>query len=268
MGHFDRPEHLATAKKRLSITIDHRPHVLAPPLQDYPDVAASSDEYAHRFAGPVGGWFLDVQNSLMLSALARYGQPLRIVDVGGGHGQLVGPFTAAGHSVEVVGSTPQCAARLAPWMETGACTFRTASLLELPYADREFDVAVCIRTLVHISDWKRLVGELCRVARLGVIVDYATSQSLNVLSKPLFPVKVKVDGNTRRFSVFPRSEVESAFDEHGFAVREVHPQFFLPMTLHRVHGSAALGRVLENIPHHLGLTSKWGSPIILHTERR
>jgi 2-polyprenyl-3-methyl-5-hydroxy-6-metoxy-1,4-benzoquinol methylase len=252
----------------LSIEIAHTTHAVAPPLQHYPDVGASSDEYARRFTGPVGGWFLDVQNSLTQSALARYGHPLRIVDVGGGHGQLVGPLTAAGHSVEVVGSTPQCAARLAPWMETGACTFRTAPLLELPYADQELDVAVCMRTLVHIADWKRLVGELCRVARFGVIVDYASSESMNVLSKPLFPLKLMVDGPTRTFSVFPRSAVESAFEEHRFAVRDVYPQFFLPMSLHRMHGSAALGRVLEEIPHRLGLTSRWGSPIILHTQRR
>jgi ubiquinone/menaquinone biosynthesis C-methylase UbiE len=257
----------ATLKDRLSISIAHRPHVLARPHPDHPDVAASTDEYAHRFAGPVGRWFLDVQNTFMLAALEGYGRPLRIVDVGGGHGQLAGPFSAAGHSVEVVGSTAQCAARLTRWIESGACTFRTASLLDLPYADCEFDVAVCIRTLVHISDWNRLIGELCRVARFGVIVDYATSQSLNILSEPLFEVKLKVERNTRRFRVFPRAQVQSAFEERGFAVKDVHPQFFLPMALHRAHGSAGLGRMLEGVPQHMGLTRRWGSPIILHAQR-
>lgn len=252
----------------MSITIAHRPQGLVLPHPEYPDVAASTDEYAQRFAGPVGRWFLDVQNTFILSTLGGYGRPLRVVDVGGGHAQLAGPFSDAGHTVEVVGSSAECAVRLSPWVDSGACTFRTASLLDLPYADGEFDVAVCIRTLVHISDADRLIAELCRVARYGVIVDYATSQSLNVLSEPLFEVKLKVEQNTRRFRTFPRVKVESSFEQRGFAVKEVHPQYFFPMALHRAHGSAVLGRMLESVPQHMGLTRRWGSPIILHAQRR
>ena len=50
-----------------------------------PDVETASDDYARRFSGPVGEWFLDVQERACLDLL----RPWRggtVLDVGGGHG--------------------------------------------------------------------------------------------------------------------------------------------------------------------------------------
>jgi 2-polyprenyl-3-methyl-5-hydroxy-6-metoxy-1,4-benzoquinol methylase len=244
------------------------PMVEAAGAAECPDVAASTEAYARRFRGSVGRWFLDVQLHSTLDLLRRHGRPLRIVDVGGGHGQLVPGLAAAGHMVEVVGSRPECGARLAPWLESGACTFRTAPLQQLPYADAEFDVAVSYRTVAHLTDWKKLVAELCRVARSSVLIDYPTIRSLNVLAEPLFALKLRLEGNTRRFRVFKPEEMAACFEEQGFSVTEVRPQFFLPMALHRAHGSDVVAGALEAVPRALGLTRTWGSPVILHAQRR
>src|SRR6185503_17765426 len=75
------------------------------------DVVTSSDAYARRFAGPVGAWFLDVQARITLE-LVRPWPRASVLDVGGGHGQLLGPLLDAGHDVTVYGSAESCRERI------------------------------------------------------------------------------------------------------------------------------------------------------------
>ena len=55
------------------------------------DVETSSDAYARRFAGGVGRFFLGRQRDAVLALLAPFPRA-RVLDVGGGHGQLTGPL--------------------------------------------------------------------------------------------------------------------------------------------------------------------------------
>ena len=60
------------------------------------DVETSSEGYARRFAGPVGRYFLKVQEEITLRLLAPWPRA-RVLDVGGGHAQLAPPLVAQGH---------------------------------------------------------------------------------------------------------------------------------------------------------------------------
>src|SRR5271157_2921414 len=42
----------------------------------------------------------------------------------------------------------------------------------LDFADQSYDVVVSLRMLMHTPDWRRCIGEMCRVARQRVIFDY------------------------------------------------------------------------------------------------
>ena len=75
------------------------------------DVVTSSDDYARRFAGAVGAYFLDVQARATLELLAPY-PGASVLDVGGGHGQTTGPLVDAGHAVTILGSEASCEARV------------------------------------------------------------------------------------------------------------------------------------------------------------
>ena len=55
-----------------------------------PDVETASEDYARRFAGEVGRYFLDVQAEIVLEMLASWPQA-SVLEVGGGHAQLAGP---------------------------------------------------------------------------------------------------------------------------------------------------------------------------------
>jgi 2-polyprenyl-3-methyl-5-hydroxy-6-metoxy-1,4-benzoquinol methylase len=230
------------------------------------DLETSSEDYARRFAGRVGAFFLERQARSTLELLAPF-RGATVLDVGGGHAQLAGPVSAAGHPLTVFGSDPRCRARLAALVDSGRARFDSGELLALPYADGGFEVALCYRLLPHVARWPELIGELCRVARRAVIVDYPTRRSVNVLAGALFPAKKGVEGNTRPFTVFRDAEIEGAFAAHGFRPSGRRPQFLLPMALHRAAGAAALSRALEAVAAAGGLVAAFGSPVILRLER-
>ena len=232
-----------------------------------PDIETSSAEYASRFAGRAGRYFLDVQDRTVTEALA--GLPVgTALDVGGGHGQLVGPLTRLGWRVTVHGTDPVCEKNLRELHGQQDCEFLLGRLFDLPVPDRSFDVVVAVRLLAHVPDWQRLVGELCRVARHAVVVDYPSKSGVNALTPLLFGVKKSYERNTRTYLSFTHEELRKEFARHGFDSRRVVRQFFLPMVAHRAAKGSAPLRWLEGLFRATGLTALAGSPVILRLDRR
>ena len=236
-------------------------------LREDADIATSSEDYAHRFAGEVGRWFLETQSRLALGLLRELPAGASVLDVGGGHAQIAPLLIEAGYAVTVVGSNPVCNRRLTRWTETGSCRFEVADLLALPYPAQSFDAVVCFRLLPHSVAWTRLIGELCRVARQSVLLDYPSSRSANILSERLFALKKGIELNTRPFMPFTPREIRGAFAADGFAVAAERPQFLVPMALHRLGNRTGLSRAVEIPGRLLGLTRWFGSPIIVRADR-
>jgi SAM-dependent methyltransferase len=238
-------------------------------LRESADLDSSSEEYARRFGGTVGRWFLDLQARITLAALAGLPPGATLLDVGGGHAQLTGPLVEHGYRVTVVGSDPSCGRRLGRWTSSGSCGFDVADLQRLPYAGGAFSAVLCFRLLAHSVDWTGLVRELCRVAADRVVVDYPSLRSVNMISNRLFAMKRSLEGPlTRPYAVYRPREITAAFEENGFRVVSEVPQFFMPMTLYRVTRSERLGRAIEWPARRLGLTRLLGSPIIVRADRR
>jgi 2-polyprenyl-3-methyl-5-hydroxy-6-metoxy-1,4-benzoquinol methylase len=233
----------------------------------YADVETASADYARRFEGPVGEFLLDVQTRLTQQMLARF-PGCAVLDVGGGHGQLALPLAAAGFDVTVLGSAGACGDPLRELVKSGRARFQAGDLLKAPFANMSFDVVLCYRLLPHIDDWRALIVELCRLARWSVLVDYPTSRSLNALGGALFGLKQRVEGNTRPFRVFSDAEIREAFEAASFKLGARRPQFFWPMALHRALRSPALARGLEAAAAQLGLTRRFGSPVLFRADPR
>ena len=226
------------------------------------DIHTSSDEYATRFSGPAGEWMLAVQEKIAVRMLRPF-PDASVLDVGGGHGQLAIPLCRAGWRVTVLGSDESCRHRIQSIVDSGACRFLTGDVIRLPFPDNTFDVALCFRLLTHCERWPELVRELCRVARQAVIVDYPTGQSLNAIAPALFGAKKKFEKNTRTWALFRHRQVLDEFAKNGFVPAETKKQFFLPMVLHRMLKSRATSAALEGVCRALGLTRRWGSPVIV-----
>ena len=230
----------------------------APPLAD---IETASEEYARRFDGPTGEWFLRIQEQLVLRMLLPW-PGATVLDIGGGHGQLTDALTRQGYRVTVVGSDAICQSRISEFLRERRCSFNVADFFNLPYATEAFDAVVSVRLLPHVEAWQRLIAEMARAARSVVIVDYPTVRSLNCLTPMLFGFKRKLEGNTRTFRSFSETEILSAFASNGFRPQARGPQFFFPMVLHRVLRRPRLSAALEDTCRAAQLTRWFGSPVI------
>lgn len=243
------------------------PSILAvSPEREAPDIETSSEDYARRFEGEVGAWFLDVQKNLVLDLLTPWPRG-RVLEVGGGHAQLAGALAASGYEITVHGSDPVCRERLDRLLPAGSCRFVTSDLPRLPFPDRSFDVVLAVRLLTHMSRWREMVAEMCRVASHAVIVDYPDLQSFNLLYGPLFTWKKAMEGNTRTFLTFRPREIPAELARHGFRRRTVRRQFFVPMVVHRALGKAGVSHAVERVSGSFGLTRALGSPVLLQAVR-
>ncbi len=232
-----------------------------------PDVDTASEDYATRFAGAVGHWFLGRQWRAVKRGLKiRSQDPLVVVDVGGGHGQITSQLIAEGARVIVHGSDPRCAARIQLLLDSEQCEFVVSPTTALPFADQSITVVTSLRLLPHSSDWRALISEMCRISKDLVILDYPTWQSANIFSKSLFSLKKKIERNTREFLLFSHAEVSRQFSELGFEVVRREGQFVIPMALHRTLKSLRLCRLLEALCS--PIRDVFGSPVIVTAKRR
>jgi len=235
-------------------------------VPETPDIETSSADYARRFAGPAGKYLLDTQARAVGAVLARL-PPGAALDVGGGHGQLVDLLESRDWKVTVHGTDRVCEENLRGLHGKRNCDYVQGDLLALPAADRSYDLVIAVRLISHMTDWRRLVAEMCRVARRTVVLDYPSTFALNALTPLLFGLKKSLEGNTRIYGSFSKSELAAEFEKHGFRpVRQVK-QFFLPMVLHRMARGAVLLRGAETMFRVLGFTAIAGSPVIVQLER-
>jgi SAM-dependent methyltransferase len=228
-----------------------------------PDLETSGDEYATRFSGDVGRYFLDIQERSAIDLLKRV-SGRTVLDVGGAHGQVAVPLQTNGYEVTILGSSPACQHNLVNRLgRDGVFRFVAGDLLNLPFRDRSFDFVVSFRLLPHVKCWMALIKELSRVARFAVLVDFPTVWSVNVLSPLLFRLKKRIERNTRPYTLFSTRSIRESFRRSGYRVLGAKGQFLLPMALHRWAGLNPVLVAAENRAREHGITDRIGSPIIL-----
>ena len=230
------------------------------------DIETSSDDYASRFAGKVGEWFLSVQEQATLKMLVPYPNA-SVLDVGGGHGQVTAGLVRSGYQLTVLGSSEACKARIQPYLDAGQAEFDVGDILDMPYPDQAFDVVISYRFVAHVTRWQEFLTEMARVAKKAVIIDYPEVRSINCIAPQLFRLKKKLEANTREYFQFREPELLSVFGNAGFHKADSFPQFFLPMVLHRKLKQPGVSAAAEGFFRTIGLTSLLGSPVILKVVR-
>lgn len=233
------------------------------------DIETSSDDYASRFSGSVGEYFLKTQLDILLTLLEQDYRPgTSVLDVGGGHAQLAIPLAEKGYRVTVTGSHDSCRNRLAQKLTAETYSYQTCDMLHLPYPDRSFDVVIAFRLVPHVDRWTELLAELARVTAGCVIIDYPDLRSANILNFLFFRLKKSLEGNTRPFGLFNRAQIVKEFSLNSMSNAQMIPEFFFPMVLHRKLGSAGFSRFIENCCRICGLTKLLGSPIVLRMDKK
>ena len=227
------------------------------------DIESSSFNYADRFAGEIGKYFLDVQEKIVVWMLSQL-EGQTVLDVGGGHGQITLPLVKKGYDVTVIGSSKVCNSLINENSEIKGCyKFIVGDLLNLPIRDRVYDFVVSFRLLPHVIEWKKLIGELTRIAKVGVLIDFPTITSINIVSPLLFHIKKKIEKNTRPYFLFMAESVKNEFEKNGFRCADIKGQYLFPMALHRWMGKNKALISLEGMARNCGLTDRIGSPVVM-----
>jgi ubiquinone/menaquinone biosynthesis C-methylase UbiE len=230
------------------------------------DVAEGFD--ALRFGGPIGGYLLASQQALLLDALA----PTRgrsVIDVGTGTGRAAIGLAEAGASVIGVDASAAML-RVARDKAAGAAVPMPVGIADahaLPFATGSVDAVVCLRLLMHAIDWRTCVGELCRVARWRVVVDFPSRASLAAVESGARRLAQSFGRDVEAYRVLAERDVAETLRAHGFRVIMVRRQFVLPIAFHKAIGRLAFTQSVERTLASVGLSRLLGSPVTLVAER-
>ena len=247
-----------------------------------PPLSADHYSYAHyanaqtartfddrRFGGPIGSLVASSQAKTLSDFVGRI-QHRRILDVGTGTGRAALLFAQGGARVTAVDASPQMlAVARARAEERGikSITFGIGDAHMLDFRDRAFEVACCLRVLMHTPRWPVVIAELCRVADQLVIVDFPSAVSLALIESLARRTVHGLGVRTEAYRVFTLGTIAAAFERSGFKIRSVHRQFVLPIALHKAIGSRGFTVGTERLFDRLGLLKTFGSPVSLVAER-
>ena len=227
-----------------------------------PDVETASLVYAKRFSGQWGEYLLAEQKARVAECIPAVAD-ISILEVGGGHAQLASIYAERGLRPTIYGSDGATTEQLKPF----DVNYVSGNVVELPFEDDSFDVVIAIRLLTHLEHWEALLGEMCRVSKGIIIVEYPSKFSLNAIAPLLFTFKKKYEGDTRAFRLFSDKEVKAALRKHGYKVSSRKGQFFFPLVVHRMLKSNGLLKALESALRKLKVSHVLGSPVVLSAHK-
>jgi ubiquinone/menaquinone biosynthesis C-methylase UbiE len=234
----------------------------------YADRSVAEGFDALRFSGPVGRHLAEVQEALLIEALApRPGRS--IVDVGTGTGRAA--IGLASHGAGVLGLDASAemltVARERARALPARVTWALADAHHLPLGNRSVDAAVCLRVLMHAIDWHQCVAELCRVARWRVVLDFPARRSAAALESQVRRTRQRFGANVEAYRVLAERDVTLALVSHGFRIVMIRRQFVLPIALHKRLGWFGATLQIERALASLGLLHVLGTPVTVVAER-
>jgi hypothetical protein len=120
---------------------------------------------------------------------------------------------------------------------------------------------------MHTPDWRQCVGELCRVSRHRVIVDFPALGSVAAVQSVSRRLARAAGLTSKPIVCSAEAAVSSAFESHGFRITRIHRQFVLPIALHKRLGSRAATERLEGMLAGVGLLRWPGRRVTVLAER-
>jgi ubiquinone/menaquinone biosynthesis C-methylase UbiE len=124
------------------------------------------DKYGTK--NPIARWLME-GFLRAVTDLYRGVAPRSVLEVGCGEGKLADRLLKSGPRPERFEACDLEIERLATGLDP-AIRFRAASIYELPFEAEAFDLVVCCEVLEHLTEPRRGLAELRRVARRAVLV--------------------------------------------------------------------------------------------------
>jgi len=235
------------------------PNTLASSTKVSPDIASSSHAYANRFSNPIGEYFLRTQESCLKEVTSLFFKDNpnpKVLDLGGGHCQLLDFYLKMGCSITIQGSDERSFQRAIDlrYDKNPNISFRISPLDKLNFEDSEFDLVSAFRLMAHVDDWRLFLKEMLRVAKEGIVFDYAKLYTTNFFSPLLFQVKKLIEGNARPFRCQSKGDIIKELNYLGCNTINTLDQFAFPMGLHRAIGNPIFSNKIENSLSAMGLS--------------
>jgi SAM-dependent methyltransferase len=234
----------------------------------YADTRMAETFEAARFSGPIGTLLAATQEQVVASFLAPI-EGRTVLDVGTGTGRAAIALARRGAIVTGVDASAEMLAVAARRAADAPAqvTFVQGDAHALDAPDESFDAVVCLRVLMHTPDWRRSLGELCRVARHRVVLDYPALCSAAALEAAARHVRHRFGARVEAYRVFSDRAFRAALADRGFRIVDRHRQFVLPIALHKQLDSAAATTRVERMLESVGLRALLGSPVTIVAER-
>ena len=234
----------------------------------YADPAMAESFDGLRFSGPIGEMIARTQELVIAGFLAPL-ERQTLLDVGTGTGRAAIAMAKRGAIVTGVDASAEMLAVARRRAEAAGARvdFQQGDAHGLSQPDRSFDTVVCLRVLMHTPDWRRSLGELCRVARSKVVFDYPALASAAALQAVARRVAHAAGARVEAYRVFSDASVRRELAKHGFRLGGAHRQFVLPIAFHKLFNSEPLTRGIEGVMEQTGLMRLFGSPVTVVARR-
>lgn len=221
-----------------------------------------------HFGGPVGELIVESQERVLIDFIGEV-RDCTVLDVGTGTGRAALALAKRGAKVTGVDASPEMLKVAQSRTEEAHLhvKFLRGDAHALDFPDQSFDVTVSLRMLMHTPDWRRCLGELCRVSRRRVVFDYpplVSAAALQVLARRIERIFGR---RVETYHVISTNAVKTVLTEHGFRIVEMNRQFVLPIALHKAIGSRRFTQGAEKILAALGLLRLMGAPVTIEAER-
>src|SRR5688500_1340693 len=195
----------------------------------YADPKMASGFDAKRFGGPIGNILLQDQERVLAEFLGDVSGK-RVLDMATGTGRAA---LALARRVAIVTGIDASREMLTVARTRAADAGLTIEFAEgdahaLAFADRSFDAVVCLRMLMHVPDWRKALGELCRVTQQRLVFDYPAMGSAAALQAIWRRAALTMGQRVEAYRVFRASDVTRELERHGFRITSTHRQFVLP----------------------------------------
>ena len=228
----------------------------------YADAEAPERFWQRHFSGALGAYLQEHQAAVLTRYLPE-GADAVLLDLGGGTGRAA--QVARGLALRTV--TVDASLSMLLVARRSSATAVRADGHVLPFPDEAFIGVVALRLLMHVADWRRVIAELCRVARDIVIVDFPPLSSAAALAPLLHPLLAWRRPSYQPYRVLGVGAVRRELAGHGFRVLAVERQLVLPFAFHRALARPAVTRGVESVLRGVGLTRLVGAPATVVAQR-
>lgn len=133
----------------------------------------------------------------------------------------------------------------------------------LCFKARTFDCVVSSRLLMHLTDWKKGINEICRVSRNELIIDLPSNFSFASLDLLFKRIKRIFLPDTQVYSNYSIRKVTEEIEKNGFQVVQTRKGFFIPLTFHRWFNNPKISNKIEIIFRSFYITELFGNPVTI-----